>query len=397
MKKNFFLMALAAMSLASCSNDEVVEIKQNMISFDVASDNASRAETLYDNNNKPETFIVYAVHTDVDGNKKIYIDGKGVTLSGGKYVFSDGRDRYWPETGTLTFYAVVPPTHYINDEKEFDQSVVETNHAYFRFDRLNEFATNLESPRITFLQTFLDEDVENGNSSSEMHHDLIYAVKANQSKPAVSGTKVVLNFRHALSQIVFKAQNLKPEVMYVEIDHIWIQSDDMWSFADFTLPNLSTDENVTEANGKQLLNQGTWTGLGEDDFASSFGGYYYIENLNVSLSDNSIVDICDSNDEKLLLIPGTYDKWNGKDDDEDNGGMRFWISCKIYNISDPEKGYQEGIDALISDGETIPLDVEWKQGKKYIYTLKFGGEDPISFDLTVDDYISGTDTPVTVY
>ena len=61
MKLKFFLMATAAMTLAtSCSSDAVVEEQQaaNAIQFGVTTGNASRAASYYCNNDKPTQFNV---------------------------------------------------------------------------------------------------------------------------------------------------------------------------------------------------------------------------------------------------------------------------------------------------------------------------------------------------
>ena len=43
MKKSLFIMALGAIALTSCSQDEVLEVKQDAIAFSAITENASRA------------------------------------------------------------------------------------------------------------------------------------------------------------------------------------------------------------------------------------------------------------------------------------------------------------------------------------------------------------------
>ena len=43
MKKSIFMVALAALAMTSCSQDEVLEVKKDMITFGTYADNASRA------------------------------------------------------------------------------------------------------------------------------------------------------------------------------------------------------------------------------------------------------------------------------------------------------------------------------------------------------------------
>ncbi|MBE6309887.1 MAG: fimbrillin family protein [Bacteroidales bacterium] len=385
--KKILLVALATMSLVSCSNDEVMEIKQDVISFDAVTDNASRAATNYSSSEKPETFIVYAVHTDSEGNKKMYIPGVGVTKKGEKYDFSNGETYYWPGEGTLTFYAIVPPEHYISNEGEFDPESGVTNQPMYRWYGFDE---NLENPQIAFVQPFVSEMEKN---APEYGHDLIYAVKAGLSKPAADAINktVTLNFRHACAQLVINAINTIPNNIYVEISSV-----SFWGTVcdgRFSLPNESTDANVVDNNGV-LANQGTWTS------AYNLELYQIIEGLNIKLADDEYVDV--AVDEKAIMaIPFIYQADDDNDETtytdiygKEKQGLTLCVNYKVYNISDPTKGYQEGVDALMYDYSTtakkFPLDATWEQGKKYIYTLKFGDLEPISLDITVDNFIDGS-------
>ena len=59
--KKFFFLAIAATALASCSSDELVELKEgDEIKFTAVADNDSRAETVFCNNNLPADFQLYA-------------------------------------------------------------------------------------------------------------------------------------------------------------------------------------------------------------------------------------------------------------------------------------------------------------------------------------------------
>ena len=119
----------------------------------------------------------------------------------------------------------------------------------------------------------------------------------------------------------------------------------------------------------------------------------------------------------LLLLPQTTAAWAHTPGTTDTGvdkegaatGAYFLVYCKIWNVS----GLAGGADLqLWGDTNTkavaIPVSIDWKPGRKYIYTFNFGsnttggfdpttGEDvliPISFDVTVDDFVNVTDTPV---
>ncbi len=376
MKKSLFLAALAAMSLASCSSDDVIEVKQDAITFEVVSDNASRASIIYSATNMPEKFKVYAVHTDASSNKTMYIDGVNVIKSGSSYVFEDGSVRYWPQDGSLTFYAIVQPQGMYNPcdlafDSDFNASLY-TENVYKN--------TGMGSKQ--FIQPNLDPS---------NHYDLIYAVQANKTKDM---GVVVLNFRHAFAQVVFKAKNLSPKTLHVILKNIKINN--VYRAGIFTLPSTSTDSQVTTTNGISLTNQGDWTNcipnindmagsISDCVFATHAAGDY----LNFEVNSTDVVALPNGNE--FMMIPIENNAYSVSN----TTGTSLDITAEVYNIAGTE--FNSATDQLVSDGKNIPVSINWEQGKKYIYTLLFGSDGQISFELTVDDYISGTDTPVTVY
>ena len=59
--KKFFYVAIAATALASCSSDNLVDLKEgDEIKFTAVADNDSRAAQIFCNNNKMNDFVVYA-------------------------------------------------------------------------------------------------------------------------------------------------------------------------------------------------------------------------------------------------------------------------------------------------------------------------------------------------
>ena len=371
--KKMFLMALAALSLASCSNDEVLEIKQNAITFDVVSDNASRASTLYSNAVKPEKFIVYAVHNKTNADKTVtktmYIDGVTVKKSGTSYVFEDGASRYWPAEGTLTFYAIVEPDYkYDGENKGFTKKTVS----------LDNISYTMCHPEALSGQS----SIGNFNEAIADQQDFIYAVKDNQTK--TEDGKVSLNFRHAYSQIVFNGKIAENKKLYVKVNEIYVQ--DLYVLGEFTLPSLSTDDNVLESteNGvNKLYNQGEWTILTQPKSC----GYKVIPS-NKLISSTTAVTLT-SGSTALLLIPQKS---------TDTHKIKLKVNCDIYNVAGDT--FNEATDQEVYSGDVdLEPEFEWKQGLKYVYTLIFDGNKlkPISFTVTVDDYIPGDSENVTVY
>ena len=373
MKKLFF-GAAAMLALASCSSENTLDLNNsgNEIAFSVATNNTSRAADVYCNNNLPGEFNVWASH----GNKQ-YIAGDLIKFEGGKWVNKSG-NRYWPSTGDVTFVA------YENENGDFAFNPTGASNL-----------TNFTVPT----------DVAN-------QLDFIYARKT-QAKSA--GTQVNLNFRHALSQIVYKAKNTNKN-LFVEIGVVSIVN--VNSKADFAFPTADTTTPYVDhgsTGDATIENQGTWSNWSTlTTFPVSF--------TNKEVAGNSApVDLTAANDPTkefsslaLLLIPQTTTAWDPssvtKPTDEATNTY-FVLSCKIRNVRDTSIGVQADDIYLYGAADTyaniyIPVALNWAQGKKYVYTFTFGdgtagydheGEHvlvPITFDVTVDDFKLGGEKDV---
>ena len=210
------------MMLTACSQDEILKINEDEISFNVSSISNTRAADSYCNNFLPSSFRVWAQNTDT---QDVYFGGELIVNKGGNPAVwgFDGGQRYWPEN-TLNFYAEV------NGDNEFNY---------------NDGAPKFENFQV---KDNVREQV-----------DLMYGVKLNQGK---NNTPVNLNFRHALSQVVFRAKNtnnkINVEVTGVSVGHIGNQ-------ATFTFPTVNTDTNWEDVDHSDnphdvtLPGQGTWS------------------------------------------------------------------------------------------------------------------------------------------
>lgn len=399
MKRNLFFMALSAMALVtSCSNDEVTEISDsNAIKFDVTAGNITRADNVYCNYNLPTAFKVWA-----QSSNNAYIQGDSIKHENNAWTDVTAT-RYWPK-GNLDFYATVNSGDFTVSSRQ-----------------LAEFTVN---------------------ETVGQQLDLLYAVKKTQNKDADNGT-VKLNFRHALSQIVFKAQN-KNKGLYVEIDAVGVYN--VKNAGTFTLPENSTDNNIqdhTSSSTTSISNQGSWNGeKGCAGYPVAFDKVTLEGNSDVlNLTDNTTTHIAGASydySKAMLLLPcaSATEKWNGSTElsgfnttdssydvdaitytPTDAHGSFILAKCAIWNVADLESGKQDG-DVLLygnKDGENnittrwivIPASFKWAQGKKYIYTLVFnkgnGGKDPqgpddvlvdIKYEVTVDDFIQGENKDV---
>lgn len=401
MKKFLFGTAGLLLIAASCSKNEVVEVNQdgNEIQFSVVANNATKAADIYCNNNKPSEFTVYAESSD----DKTYIDGdKIVSSDGGNTWVNQSGTRFWPNELTVDFYAVV------NGDIKWNVTAEGTAPA-----SIEDF---------TVPTTVADQK------------DLLYSVKKGLAKGNTEAetSPVELNFRHALSQIVFQAKNTN-ENLHVEISGVRIVN--VANKNTFTFPTADTDNELLvddnhdgsfEGTNYADANWGTWNTLNPETGAAG-KTIYPVEFSKVEVpgknTNATVVNLTNNvtgkefNTNALLLLPQTSNAWNpetvpapGFDGNAGNGSY-FLVDCAIYNIAGDEFDSANDTPLWGTTEEhqeaAIPVAINWEQGKKYIYTFVFGeggGYDPedpdpedpdkpdpvlipITFEVTVDDFV----------
>ena len=379
------------MAMASCSQDETIGINHDgdEITFNVVTNSATRAENVYCNQNLPGGFYVSAIS---DG--KTYIDKDYVTGANGKWTNTSGT-RYWPEKA-VDFYA------HVNGG--------------------DAYKWNNGSPKFEGFTV---------NNTVGSQVDLLYAVKKNQSK---ADGKVNLNFRHALSQIVFQAKNTNAN-LYVEIAGVSVVN--VGGTNTFTFPSADTETNIKHNNydtdGDDVYETGEFGSITYNDSWGSWAALAQgTEKYDVDFDktpvegNNTLVALTTENDpnkeynsKAMLLLPQKTTAWNPEDNPlpgaTGNTGSYLLVDCAIFNVAGD--GYANGDVCLWGEqqGSTwntkelaIPVAFDWQQGKKYVYTLVFGegngGYDPdpdpdpdpedpdpvlvpITFEITVDEFV----------
>lgn len=412
MKFKHLLLTASVMALfSSCSNDELVSESTShgdAIAFSVTTNNATRAADYWCNNELPTYFEVSATY---DG--ATYFEGDVFKKdSGSKYIQNDGVERFWPAISTekpLNVYA-----YKVKDDASADGTDFAT------------FAWNSGAPKITMAPATAAAD----------QHDLLYAYTQVKTKPAFGATAPI-NFRHALSQIVFyaKCENTK---IYVEIEEIALMN--AATSGTFTLPTTeTTDGNLqdhTQGGTAKTTGLGTWAltyneAKNHRSYTASCvktltPGATTWTNLTDQIDTDGTTYKESNYGESLLVLP------HGNNTDNDNqklaayvpytvsgdtktyqplssvGGACIAIKCKIRNIAGgsvvPEDVYLWG-DKDNAKDLVVPVDFTWEQGKKYIYRINFsklghGGYDPgtgkevlvpIQLSVTVDDFAKVTE------
>lgn len=365
MKTKYLFGAMAALMMAACSQDEVVSVRQDGIAYGVSAGTQTRAADSYCNNTLPDYFKVWAKSAD-----GLYINGDKIVNSDGVWTDADGT-RYWPDGKTLDFYAEV------NGDEEFS---------------FNDGAPTFNDFTV---KDAVDEQV-----------DLMYSVRKGQTKTV---DKVQLNFRHALSQVCFRAKNntknMSVVIKGVSVGHLTEKGT-------FTFPAADTDYNYADHSDNNVdpekeVNGGTWV----IPSGAQYNKKYSVAPLNgnVTLAPGTASNLTcpeDSHEngfgQVLTLLPQTVAAWNPTKTGEEWNGAYFLVDLALSNITEDDGGAE--VSTTVYTGEAaIPVNVAWVQGYRYIYTFVFdeggnGGWTPdpenpkpvlttIKYDVTVDDFI----------
>lgn len=368
------ILAVAAVAtvFASCSNEEelanVGKSESNAIRFaGISGLSDTRATPIGTHNLTSTNFDVMAF---MSSDNALFMGGKHVTGAsdhGVKIVYKtsawdyDDPDKvaYWPTSGDVDFYAVSPAM---------------TDDLFH-----HGFAYDMTSAAKTITYATADE-----YNSTVTNHDVMYAVTKGRNKVNNGATAVQMNFKHILSQVVFKAKTassiLEVDVKSVKI-HNFVHS------GTFTLPadepamsnwSTSTDEAVSIATVK-------------------------LNAANVKTNRTVAVDLSDMAS-PLMMIPQKLTKWStysagaavSKLEADNKKECYLEISMKLKQ----NDSYLIGSAAAYTT-VYVPFDnaTGWEPGKRYIYTLIFGGGyddqgepilSPIKFEAATADWANAS-------
>lgn len=367
MKKVIFGTALASMALLSaCSSDNelanVGTTASNAIGFHVVGNKAeTRANIINSTEDLKKTdFNVFAYKNNNGADGEIFmgdnvhdhgLNGVTIKYKNEMWDYDNPADlHYWPKDGSLNFYAVSPGsipegfTNYSWDIKQDTKTI-----SYSCFDEYNQ---------------------SNGKSNL----DVMYAIKKDQTQSSQAG-KVNLNFQHILSQVVFKAKTVNSD-MQVDIKEIKIKNFRIGGT--FTIPNDGSSPS-----------QSSW----------SREAVYKLSPFVIKKSDADPIKIKGteatdiSSNTPMLFVPQSLTGWDVVAhktiaDADTNGESYLIINCKIKQKDDYLHGTETEYKNLY-----VPFGTSWEPGKRYIYTLIFGGGydkdghsilQPINFEATAE-------------
>lgn len=358
-KSTVMLLAIFGVLLMSCSEEEIANVEtssRNAIGFNVLSNAAeTRATPTTNTNLKSTDFDVFAFTTDGTAfmgkvDTEFGHDGVKIVYKNGKWDYDDANDlRYWP-TEALDFYAFNPGT------------VSE--------DMMVNYMWEASGTVQKISYTCIDEY----GAGTHENYDVMYAMAKDRTKDMNNGV-VKFNFKHILSQVVFKAKT-EYDNMQVDIDMIKIRN---IKFAGaFTLP--ATAEETGSWSSSDLISVNMFT---------------VVKDKSITVEGNTTAtDI--STSFPMLNIPQKLTAWTvsgaskTKEGADDAKQCYLEISCKIR---------QSGAYLLGSASEYktiyVPFGDTWVAGKRHIYTLIFGGGyndqgeavlNPIRFDAETTDW-----------
>ena len=279
-------------------------------------------------------------------------DGVQIKYQDGAWNYANPAElHYWPSE-PLNFYAVNPAT--------FDKSMTQN------------YVWNIHHNTQQIHYTCADEYGDGSTPGKNI--DVMYAIAKDQKKETNKG-KVKLQFKHILSQVMFQAKANNTD-MTVTIESIKIRSVKMGGA--FTFPANATTAPV----------QDNW------DYSTTIvKDYFTVVKEKSIIVDNATTAIKISVDSPMLFVPQPLTAWDTShsiDQANTNKESYLEISCKIQQSGSYLHGSAANFETLY-----VPFGADWQPGKRYIYTLIFGGgyDDqgkpiltPINFEAEVESW-----------
>lgn len=360
MKKSLFILATAAIALASCSNDKTVAINEtlndeNEITFRPLVKRVMRAPGIDATTLQGPGFTVFA--TKGSDFSEIYFNETAFTWDGTS-SYTSATKYYWPSSGTLDFYA----------------------YAY------NGAADQVEHTpqKKAFTVT--------PNSAAASQTDLVFANTNGKSKAGTydGGTKqygkdgVPLNFRHAESKVTVQLKNsstaLKVTVSDVAIGYLN-------TTGTYTYSGSTTNANTDAENTGEYLKFADWTDK------SGTGSYTQTATTTVYTSATEATALPQS----FILIPQALTVASAYASDATAAafnGAFITVKLKIQNAAN--NAYIVGGDVTeVTAMWPLPSGT-WNPGYHYTYTVDLAGggyytTNQADTDENLDPILEGTE------
>ncbi len=389
MKKNLFMTAAAiAALLTGCSTDEeIANIEtsaKNAIGFNIVSNGAETKATIHNTGSTNFDFDVFAFNSTTGdlfmGTRQSDFEHDGVDIyyntTDQKWDYKNPNElAYWPSDGSkLSFYAISPAT--VENEQD------KYNYAWYIHGPI---ATGGNKIHCSLTNEY-------GEAAGAKNYDLMYATAFNYEK-STYGTKVKLTFKHALSQVHFKGQTSNA-FLEADIQSITIQNTK--TSGTFTIPTDPTDLLEGNNNYARDPKASDWT-LNDRLWKTTLNAKMVA--TNVVVNSTEAIDLS-KEEEPILVIPQVLTPWSTtpgnavtKQQGDTDKQSYLIIAMKLTQNGQYVIGTKDSYQTIY-----VPFNNGndgWQPGKRYIYTLNFGGgyDDqgkpiltPITFDAEVKDW-----------
>ena len=342
MYKKFFMgiAAMAALTLVSCSSDDLNSLSDNSskneaISFDgylgrsAVAVNGSRGSELTKDALQKLTdggFGVFGNYSkDSEGTTHAYgknwFDNQKVTFSSGAWTYEPLK--YWLPEGHIDFLAYAPY------DSQYDNQVSKDNQ------------------KLVFEV----------NSNIINQKDLLWANATNKKK---ADKTVTFTFKHALAKIGYTVKtNVVGEGTTITLNKITLAGS---TAADPTKAFYTKGAiDLSKPNGTDL-----WT---TSTFPDRQNFEWYKGTYNVTTSASHPDNNREKNKDYLFVIPQNFEP--GKDD--------------LYVIVDYTINYNTGVPAIMECSVNSKIEKNFEQGKAYTINLNIGLT-PIEFNAEVNDW-----------
>lgn len=355
MDKKFFMgiAAMAALTLVSCSSDDLDSLSDNSskneaISFDgylgrsAVAVNGTRGSEVKIDQLKTGGFGVFGNYsketTTAYGNS--LFDNQQVTYDNDKSKWTYSPLKFWPSDGHIDFLAYAP---YDKNTKLTDGS------------KINNFIVS---------KTIADQT------------DLLWTNATSSISPDLTSTKekVKFQFHHALSRLGYTVKlsgNYSPDNVTFTLKKITLAG----SPTDATKGAFYTSGTIDLA--KQNKKGDLWSNqTGQQEF-DWFSGEYNVKNSTKSHPNKADKGNRDQNEDYLFVIPQNFLDADGKGD-------------KLYVIVEYDVTYNSGTKTTIHNKVYKQIKKNFEQGTAYMLNLTIGL--PIEFDVDITTGVEGWGT-----
>ena len=354
-KSLWAIIALAGLTISSCTNDEVIPntSADNAIEFGtyVGRDAQTRGEILTTDGLKTKGFGVYAYYTN-DGKYNSttatpnFMNNTKVTHNGTYWEYSP--IKYWPneKTDYVSFFAYAPYNAY-------------------------NVATTVPTPGDPIIEYTVDTDVTK-------HVDLTVAGSIlDQQKQNVDGT-VNFTFKHALSRVGFKVEAVIDEGN--QANGNTDENTNHNPIANQTTISVQEVELYGNFNHNAKLNLKTAIWEAQISHQTSYKLEYSDFVSGVADNVNNSPQILNKDDEFMMLIP--------------TGTIATKIRVK-YTVTTTDESLAGDKSVIVNDITSDDISFTFAQGKAYYFVLHLGLTS-VKLSATVNDWDEASNIVVNV-